>query len=311
MVKHKRLYHKGSLVWPLILIGFGIIFLLNNLGALDWDVWFLVVRLWPLLLIAVGLDVLLGRRPGIWAALTVFIIIGLFVGGVWLIRSTRSVWTGELNTVDIVQKLDNATSAEVELIFGVGELEVRAMGGSNNLVEGILDLTKDENLTQDFSIINGTAYFNLESAGMQFYPSWLVHDRFDDPRKWRIELNDSIPIDLDIRTGVSYAVIDLRDMNLTNVEIDTGVGETIVYLPSSGRFAARISGGVGSLRVYVPVNLAVRIHIDDILGNTSVSGGYYQSGNIFYSENYETAENRIELYLNGGIGEIQVIQIER
>jgi len=299
MVKHKRLYRKVSLVWPLILIGLGIIFLLNNLGALDWDVWFLIVRLWPLLLIAVGLDVLLGRRAGIWAALTVFIIIGLFVGGVWLIRSTMSVWTGELYTVDIVQKLDNATSAEVELIFGVGELEVRAMGGSNNLVEGILDITEDENLTQDFSIVNGTAYFNLESVGMQFYPSWLVHDGFDDPRKWRIELNDSVPI-------------DLEDLNLTNVEIDTGVGETIVYLPSSGRFAARISGGVGSLRVYVPVDLAIRIHINDILlGNTSVAGGYYQSGNVFYSENYDTAENRIELYLNGGIGEIQVIQIER
>ena len=298
MVKHIKPYRKGSLVWPLILIGLGIIFLLNNLGALDWDVWFLIVRLWPLLLIAVGLDVLLGRRAGIWAALTVFIIIWLFVGGVWLIRSTMSVWTGELYTVDIVQKLDNATSAEVELIFGVGELEVRAMGGSNNLVEGILDITEDENLTQDFSIVNGTAYFNLESVGMQFYPSWLVHDGFDDPRKWRIELNDSVPI-------------DLEDLNLTNVEIDTGVGETIVYLPSSGHFAARISGGVGSLRVYVPVDLAVRIHIDDILGNTSVSGSYYQSGNIFYSENYETAENRIELYLNSGIGEIQVIQIER
>jgi len=105
MVKHKRLYRKVSLVWPLILIGLGIIFLLNNLGALDWDVWFLIVRLWPLLLIAVGLDVLLGRRAGIWAALTVFIIIWLFVGGVWLIRSTRSVWTGELNTVDLFKNL--------------------------------------------------------------------------------------------------------------------------------------------------------------------------------------------------------------
>lgn len=158
------------MVWPLILIGLGIIFLLNNLGALDWDVWFLIVRLWPLLLIAVGLDVLLGRRADIWAALTVFIIIWLFVGGVWLIRSTRSVWMGELNTVDIVQKLDNATSTEVELIFGVGELEVRAMGGSNNLVEGILDLTEDESLNQVFSIIKGTAYCNVESVGMQFYP---------------------------------------------------------------------------------------------------------------------------------------------
>jgi len=55
---------RGSLVGPIILIGLGIVFLLNNLGLLSWSVWEVILRLWPILLIAIGLDILLGRR---WA----------------------------------------------------------------------------------------------------------------------------------------------------------------------------------------------------------------------------------------------------
>lgn len=60
----RRFRYRGSLVWPLILIGLGIIFLLNNLGLMTGDVWETALRLWPLLLVAIGLDGFL-RRGGL------------------------------------------------------------------------------------------------------------------------------------------------------------------------------------------------------------------------------------------------------
>jgi hypothetical protein len=45
-----------------ILIGLGVVFLLNNPGILNWSVWDVIFRLWPVLLIAAGLDILIGRR---------------------------------------------------------------------------------------------------------------------------------------------------------------------------------------------------------------------------------------------------------
>ncbi len=56
--------YRGSLLWPVILIGLGIIFLLNNLGLMTGDVWDTALRLWPLLLVAIGLDGFL-RRGGL------------------------------------------------------------------------------------------------------------------------------------------------------------------------------------------------------------------------------------------------------
>ena len=60
----RRIRYRGSLLWPVILIGLGIIFLLNNLGLMTGDVWDTALRLWPLLLIAIGLDGFI-RRGGL------------------------------------------------------------------------------------------------------------------------------------------------------------------------------------------------------------------------------------------------------
>ena len=48
-----------SFFWPVVLIGMGVVFLLNNIGALPGNAWDWVLRLWPLIFIAWGLDALL------------------------------------------------------------------------------------------------------------------------------------------------------------------------------------------------------------------------------------------------------------
>jgi hypothetical protein len=68
-------HYRGSLVFPIILIGLGIIFLLSNVGALRGDIWGTIINLWPILLIAIGLDGI-WRRQGLVGA-TVMIVLGI------------------------------------------------------------------------------------------------------------------------------------------------------------------------------------------------------------------------------------------
>ncbi len=58
-------HRKRSLVFPLLLIGAGIIFLLSNLGFVTGNFWDLVFRYWPVLLILGGLDSIY-RREGLF-----------------------------------------------------------------------------------------------------------------------------------------------------------------------------------------------------------------------------------------------------
>jgi hypothetical protein len=311
MNDHRQSYRRGSLAWPIVLICFGIVFLLNNLGVLSWDVWMTIFRLWPLLLVVVGLDILLGRRPGVWTIIPVFLIVGLLAGGVWLVQSTRSVWAGETTSQIISHPIGDASSADVDINFGVGELEIMKTPDAGILMEGTLDITEDESLIKDYFIQNGVAYLELESTGTQFYPSWLFDDYWDDyQRNWELNLTDDIPIDLSIDTGVGQAIIDLADIQLEDLNIDSGIGETRVYLPDSGSFNAWISLGIGELVVYVPSDLLVRIHMDTGLGNNSISGDYIHSGSVYYSPGFDDTGEWVELYVDGGIGDVRVVQVQ-
>ena len=109
----KRDTRRGGLIGPVILIGLGVVFLLNNLGILSWSIWTVIFRLWPVLLVAAGLDLLLGRRS-VWGSLLALVltvaivagVLGLFGAGIMPGRAAA----GE----EISQALDGATRAELD-----------------------------------------------------------------------------------------------------------------------------------------------------------------------------------------------------
>ena len=53
---------RSNIVGPLILIGLGMLFLMQNLGIVDINIWNLIWRFWPVFLIAAGLEMVLGSR---------------------------------------------------------------------------------------------------------------------------------------------------------------------------------------------------------------------------------------------------------
>ncbi|MDF1514285.1 MAG: DUF5668 domain-containing protein, partial [Anaerolineae bacterium] len=78
-------HEHNSLVGPSLLIGVGLLLLLDNLGYLSWNIWE-ITRLWPLLLIIWGLELLLeGRRFGRFLVAAVLLVV--MVGGVWFMTS--------------------------------------------------------------------------------------------------------------------------------------------------------------------------------------------------------------------------------
>ena len=55
--------HRPGIFWPLMFIALGLLFLLNNLGLIQGDVWDTILKFWPLLFIFMGLDGIV-RREG-------------------------------------------------------------------------------------------------------------------------------------------------------------------------------------------------------------------------------------------------------
>ena len=54
----------GKITLSLVLIAFGVLVLLRNLGQVSEGWWQTAVKLWPLILVFIGIEVLMKRRKG-------------------------------------------------------------------------------------------------------------------------------------------------------------------------------------------------------------------------------------------------------
>jgi hypothetical protein len=294
----------GGFVWPLILIGAGVIFLLNNMNVLSWTVWDALWRMWPVLLIAIGLDILFGRRSAIGALITLVLIAALIGGAVWFAVTQVPLRTGQtLTTNQIAQQLGDATSSDVQISFNVGSLRIGALKDSGNLIEGTVDAGPGETITSDYHVDGSVARYQLKSQGVPFMP--FGRSRYD--QSWNLGLSSSVPMALHVSTGVGEATLDLSGLQVTELDVSSGVGQTLVQMPARGQLRAKVSGGIGQVVVTLPEGMAARIHGSAGLGGLTVSPRFTSQGSGQYvSPNYDTAQDRVDLNISGGIGQVVV-----
>jgi hypothetical protein len=294
----------GGLVFPTMLVALGIIFLLNNLGLVSWDVWGSIWQLWPVLLIAVGLDLLIGRRStlsSLFVALTLLVVI---LGGVWLWATQQANWQPSSNE-QITQRLDGATRGDVVIEFGVGTLNLSALSGSTtDLITGSVDLGKGERTYIDYRPVNGTAYYHLRTDTTRiFVPFW---ETGSNKKTWELGLNPDVPMSLKVSAGVGTAAMDLTGLDLTKLEVDAGAGNVAITLPRVGELQALVKAGVGKVEINIPAGMAARINISEGLGRVRVEGGYERHGDTYVGPTYNSAESRLELEVEGGVGQITI-----
>ena len=293
-----------SFVGPVILIGLGLIFLLNNLGMTDLNIWDLVVRFWPVILIVVGIEILFGHKSSIGSLVGIGVAIAIIATILWAFPKP-SINNTEIISRAISQPLNGASRAEIEISSGVSELNLHALtSDSTNLISGTINLWQNENLKEDCNGENGQIRYSLKTE----YGSWRPwnHRKNGFKRSWDLQINPTIPTDLDIRTGVGKTVLDLTGTTITELEINVGVGETHVILPSTGNIEAEIKGGVGKTVVVIPKGLAARIELSKGVGSVTVPDRFIRRDNQYESEGYEGAVNRVNLEVKAGVGEIEI-----
>jgi hypothetical protein len=291
---------RTGFVAPLILIGLGVLFLLNNLGVLDWSIWEVVFQYWPVLLIAVGLDILVGRRSTAGSLLVGVVMILLIGLGIWWL-GPRSLNGMPLTAQTINQPLEGATRGEVALSLGVGTLQLEAMQEPEGLIAGTIETQYLDRLIRESSKRGDTAVFVLryrDSIGSGQH--WARGDH------WNVQLNGQVPTNLLIDTGVGTARLNLAELQIPTLGINAGVGDTFVTVPRQGVVNAQISGGVGQVMVTLPQGMAAKVTVNKGLGSITMPPNYVQNDNTYTSPGYDTATNRIELSINGGVGNIQV-----
>jgi len=290
-----------SLVGPIILIGFGVLVLLSNLGMLQWSVWDAILKLWPLLLVAAGLVLLIGRRSAIGNLLVGLLLVAMLVGGVWWISGEQGAGM-ELTGTNVSQPLEGARSAEVEVQVGAALLRVSGGAPAGKLLEGVAATDKGVQPVTSSRVENDIQKFSLraQAEGASVTP-WSGRRGCD------VRLTDQVPMALRLKLGAGDTVADLRGLQVTEVSSDVGAGRTVLTLPAGAALKAQVNLAVGEVIVRVPKGSAVRVTLRTAVGLSRLPNGATSFGQASYtSPGYESAAGRVDLEVTVAVGMVTV-----
>ncbi len=288
-----------SYILPLALIIVGLALLLDQLGI--WYLnWANVVRFWPLILVFIGLEIL--SRKTRWGGIISLVLAVAFVAVILVVavpNGPREQGTAEER---LNYPLKGIQEADVRLDAGVGRLEITPLADSGNLYEADIAYDKARTtFTHDVTANGNVARVELRAR----QSGWVPFGR-DANESWLVRLSPDVPTRLNINTGVNRSEIDLTGLKLTRLDLNVGVGQTTVILSGEGSYRATVKGGVGALTVEIPKGMEARIQINRGVGSAHVDGRFSQDGNIYVSDGYDRATNKLDLDIDGGVGSVTV-----
>ena len=340
----RRRRHSPSLFGPVVLIAIGAFFLLVNLGIIeDYSFnWSGVLQLWPLFLILIGLNIIVKQAPqplgGILSALIGLVAIGIFgyvllfaednptLNRFGIINSPAQYQTEEINFAP-----GDMQTATIEIDFGAGGGDVTSLADSNSLIAGQVsylgDLVFNTNATGNYAEV----YLNENNEGW-FWLNPTNWDIGDESTRWRLGINPNVETELRLDSGAGSVNYDLAGLMLSylningsagsanvmlpngvyNVDYDQGAGSLKMTLPENGRQTVKIDGGAGSMTFYLPKEMAAQVEVDSGAGSfnpgprfSQVSGNDKNKG-TWETEDFNNADDRIELVINQGAGSITI-----
>ena len=294
-------HRRPGITGPIILISLGVLFLLNNLGFIELNLWDVIMRFWPILLIAIGLDILIGRRSAWGAAIAAVVVLAILAGGI-VFFDNQAQWTYASENYEI--PLGNVEEATISLDPALGYLLVDALPkGSNVLLRGEIRPFSGEKIGKTVDISGTRATIDLRTEGVivaPFFGGW------SDQPSWDLALHPEVATDLFVDFGVGKAELDLQDLQIGEIHVEQGLGQMILLLPSADNMDINLDGGIGEIRVVIPKDVGVRLRAGVGIGNVQVPSDFTRDGDFYLSPGYAAAENQIEMVIDLGIGSVQV-----
>jgi Domain of unknown function (DUF5668) len=313
---HRR---RSGIVWPLVLIVVGSIFLLQNLGLLAPTAWLNLWRLWPLLLVVIGLDLLLAHQRSLaivlGLAVSVFAL-GLIAGMVNVpgLSAPRSATAGPVTSRAQTQTLRGASQAAVTLRFGAGELDVSALqnGGPDDLASMSYNGPPGPTPEAQYSVTNGIGRLNYQLSGRDGGFVALFGNRGGagtSESRLNVNLKPDLPLSLTVQTGATQARLDLSQLRVGTLDVSMGAADTLVRLPqNAGTTTAHFSGGATSLTLEIPDGVAAQIRTRGGLNTVSVDQTRFPAAgaDVYRSADYATATNKVDITVETGVSTIRV-----
>lgn len=198
--------------------------------------------------------------------------------------------------------LDGATTADVKLTLGAGELVLTGGAPDTTLLDANVFSASSpwqSEIVQDVTISRKSVTITERQHKSGDWFAMESHNR------WEIDMNDKVPTRLDIRVGAGKSRITLGTLNLEALSVHNGAGTMTIDLSGyhGGRFDAAIKNGIGDLAMYIPRESNTRVRVSQGIGDIK-GNGFVQTGDTFVTPAFNASLAVNEITLNQGVGSI-------
>lgn len=196
--------------------------------------------------------------------------------------------------------LDKSEMVRVDLKMGAGEMQID--GGSQKLMDADFD----------YNIPSWKPVVHYEASGfrgqLRIEQPGGAHGGSHSTYKWKVRLNNTVPLDVTTELGAGEAQMTLGSLNLRSLDVSMGVGEARVDLKGKPThdYSVKISGGVGHATVYLPNDVSIIATAHGGIGDINIRG-LEKRGSSWINAAHENGPVTIHLDVNGGIGQIEII----
>ena len=308
---------RGRLNWGVFFIVFGAVPLAYHAGAVSSSVLGDAWRLWPLVLVGIGLAFVLSRTPAFFIGGTIVAVcLGLVFGSVLAIGPNIGCGfdTNNPRTVSQSGSFDGASSVELNLDCGSATVTASSDG------QWHVDATNTSGKPTDVS--SSGSHLRVSSAstsGWQF-------DRGKDDWRIALPLGDQIDLTSTLNAGdarfnlgsasvasarftlnLGSLHVDLSGSKVGTLNVSINLGSAFVILDGSSDLTADLKTNLGSLEVCVPVDLGVRVTASDSLSSSDFGGaGLVRVGGTWQTPGYDNATHKANLTVETSLGSLKL-----
>jgi hypothetical protein len=204
--------------------------------------------------------------------------------------------------------LDGATSGDIRITLGAGELTLQGGAPKDRLMEANV-FSKTAEMQPDFSqVMNNSQKTVTMTEPAHKKKEWFaLHSPDSWSNNWDIRLNDNVPVAVNVNVGAGHSQLVLGSLNLDSLVVNNGVGDTEIDFGGyhGGPFQAEIHNGVGDLTLRIPRGSNTRILIHHGVGDITMNG-FEQNDEKYTTAGFSPALPVNEIIVRQGVGSIQL-----
>ena len=306
-----------KIIWGLIFIFVGTVFMLDNFDVINFY-WGSVWRFWPIIFILIGANMLLSRFANkstapIFAA-SITLVVLAFIGYQGSIPRNDRGWVHFQFDDDKHEKdtkWSNASSfTEPYTGAKAARLNIQGSATAYKLADSTSNLFQaDVKEPYGGYTLEKTTHDSVDVLSFRKRDKNGRGFKMDDmeSNETRFRLNSNPVWDISLEMGAGETDFNLENFKVRNLHFEGGAASFQARIGSKLPLTeVSVETGVASVEIEVPHASGCRIVVDSGLSSKDFNGFTKQADGTYKTDNYESASNKININLKGGLSSFEV-----